>query len=415
MPTQATASPESTAEPPRALGSGEQRKTATRCARRRFASGRAQPSRRARPQPEGRGAEALGARGRASGSRRSATSSGTCRTATATARTCSRSASFGSARRRPCSSRFERRGCGRRGDRQPQDRRGGCRRRLGRDQGGLVQPGVARRAPPPRHAACCSRASSTARLPGLGARGHRRRRRARARDPHRRPGAGPLGDRGAERRPRPRVDLELLRPRARRDRAAARRGPRRARPLAGTADALAGVHFPWSAEDAEEARRASPSRSSSSTRSPSPPGARAARTSARACRSTRPAELTRAWLASLPFEPTEGQRQAFAEIDEDLASGRPMQRLLMGEVGSGKTVGRALRDAPRGRVGPSGGADGADRDARRAARTHAQQPARLDPHPVHAPDRRDQGSGPPRGAGAARDRRARARSSAPTR
>jgi ATP-dependent DNA helicase RecG len=44
------------------------------------------------------------------------------------------------------------------------------------------------------------------------------------------------------------------------------------------------------------------------------------------------------WLASLPFEPTEGQRRAFAEIDADLEAGRPMQRLLMGEVGSGKTV-----------------------------------------------------------------------------
>ena len=48
--------------------------------------------------------------------------------------------------------------------------------------------------------------------------------------------------------------------------------------------------------------------------------------------------LAERWLASLPFEPTEGQRAAFAEIDTDLASGRPMQRLLMGEVGSGKTV-----------------------------------------------------------------------------
>jgi ATP-dependent DNA helicase RecG len=44
------------------------------------------------------------------------------------------------------------------------------------------------------------------------------------------------------------------------------------------------------------------------------------------------------WLASLPFEPTGDQRTAFAELDADLASGKPMQRLLMGEVGSGKTV-----------------------------------------------------------------------------
>ncbi len=52
-----------------------------------------------------------------------------------------------------------------------------------------------------------------------------------------------------------------------------------------------------------------------------------------------PGELTRRWLAdSLPFAPTNDQRQAMAAIDEELARDRPMQRLLMGEVGSGKTV-----------------------------------------------------------------------------
>jgi ATP-dependent DNA helicase RecG len=48
--------------------------------------------------------------------------------------------------------------------------------------------------------------------------------------------------------------------------------------------------------------------------------------------------LVERWLASLPFAPTADQRTAFADLDADLASGRPMQRLLMGEVGSGKTV-----------------------------------------------------------------------------
>jgi ATP-dependent DNA helicase RecG len=52
-----------------------------------------------------------------------------------------------------------------------------------------------------------------------------------------------------------------------------------------------------------------------------------------------PGELVRSWLdASLPFAPTNDQRAAMAAIDDDLAAGRPMQRLLMGEVGSGKTV-----------------------------------------------------------------------------
>jgi len=50
-----------------------------------------------------------------------------------------------------------------------------------------------------------------------------------------------------------------------------------------------------------------------------------------------PGELTRRWLAeSLPFAPTDDQRAAMAAVDADLAVGRPMQRLLMGEVGSGK-------------------------------------------------------------------------------
>jgi ATP-dependent DNA helicase RecG len=44
------------------------------------------------------------------------------------------------------------------------------------------------------------------------------------------------------------------------------------------------------------------------------------------------------WIGSLPFELTGDQRRAIAEIDEDLLQDQPMQRLLMGEVGSGKTV-----------------------------------------------------------------------------
>ena len=44
------------------------------------------------------------------------------------------------------------------------------------------------------------------------------------------------------------------------------------------------------------------------------------------------------WRWSLPFELTADQVRAMEEIDTDLAHERPMQRLLMGEVGSGKTV-----------------------------------------------------------------------------
>ncbi|MGZ6708453.1 MAG: ATP-dependent DNA helicase RecG [Solirubrobacteraceae bacterium] len=54
---------------------------------------------------------------------------------------------------------------------------------------------------------------------------------------------------------------------------------------------------------------------------------------------TQPATLSASWRDELlPFAPTGDQRAAMDEIDADLARDRPMQRLLMGEVGSGKTV-----------------------------------------------------------------------------
>jgi ATP-dependent DNA helicase RecG len=45
-----------------------------------------------------------------------------------------------------------------------------------------------------------------------------------------------------------------------------------------------------------------------------------------------------AWLDSLPFTLTGDQRRAVQEVDDDLGRPQPMQRLLMGEVGSGKTA-----------------------------------------------------------------------------
>jgi ATP-dependent DNA helicase RecG len=49
-------------------------------------------------------------------------------------------------------------------------------------------------------------------------------------------------------------------------------------------------------------------------------------------------ELTAALMESLPFDLTGAQRRAIKEIEEDLAAPRPMNRLLQGDVGSGKTV-----------------------------------------------------------------------------
>ncbi len=52
-----------------------------------------------------------------------------------------------------------------------------------------------------------------------------------------------------------------------------------------------------------------------------------------------PPTVSARWLArGLPFELTGDQRIAIETINKDLAESRPMQRLLMGEVGSGKTV-----------------------------------------------------------------------------
>ena len=53
-------------------------------------------------------------------------------------------------------------------------------------------------------------------------------------------------------------------------------------------------------------------------------------------------ELSGALLASLPFELTAAQRRAVDEIARDLVQPHPMQRLLQGDVGSGKTIVAAL-------------------------------------------------------------------------
>jgi ATP-dependent DNA helicase RecG len=51
------------------------------------------------------------------------------------------------------------------------------------------------------------------------------------------------------------------------------------------------------------------------------------------------------WLAALPFTLTGAQNRAIADIRSDLKSGIPMNRLLQGDVGSGKTVVAAVAAA----------------------------------------------------------------------
>jgi len=51
-----------------------------------------------------------------------------------------------------------------------------------------------------------------------------------------------------------------------------------------------------------------------------------------------PTRPTEEFLSLLPFAPTAAQRRVMEEVAADLAAGRPMNRLVQGDVGSGKTV-----------------------------------------------------------------------------
>jgi ATP-dependent DNA helicase RecG len=53
-------------------------------------------------------------------------------------------------------------------------------------------------------------------------------------------------------------------------------------------------------------------------------------------------KLTARLIKDLPFALTKAQQRTFAEISRDLAKPHPMQRLLLGDVGSGKTIVAAL-------------------------------------------------------------------------
>jgi ATP-dependent DNA helicase RecG len=101
------------------------------------------------------------------------------------------------------------------------------------------------------------------------------------------------------------------------------------------ADALGAIHFPVDLTQAEEARRrlafdelfmlqlvVASSRDDDAVAEPVPPAG----------------ELVDRYRDALPFTLTEHQERAIAEIDLDLGRRVPMQRLLQGDVGSGKTV-----------------------------------------------------------------------------
>jgi ATP-dependent DNA helicase RecG len=108
--------------------------------------------------------------------------------------------------------------------------------------------------------------------------------------------------------------------------------------LAGVADAVRAVHFPETSEDVEKARERLRFEELFLYQAVLATRKRSHRTARPSPRLGKPGEEVGRWIESLPFEPTRDQLKAFDEIDGDLDSGEPMQRLLMGEVGSGKTV-----------------------------------------------------------------------------
>jgi ATP-dependent DNA helicase RecG len=110
------------------------------------------------------------------------------------------------------------------------------------------------------------------------------------------------------------------------------------RGLAGVGDALRAVQLPDSIEDVEGARDRLGFEELFLHQALLATRKRSHRTARPAPRFGKPGDLVSRWLDSLPFEPTGDQLKAFDEIEVDLDGGEPMQRLLMGEVGSGKTV-----------------------------------------------------------------------------
>jgi ATP-dependent DNA helicase RecG len=103
------------------------------------------------------------------------------------------------------------------------------------------------------------------------------------------------------------------------------------------ADALVALHRPRSEEEGEEGRR----RLAFDELLVLQVGlarARAGREAAVAPALGEPGELVRRYKQLLPFTLTPDQDRAIEEIDGDLGRAAPMQRLLQGDVGSGKTV-----------------------------------------------------------------------------
>jgi len=110
------------------------------------------------------------------------------------------------------------------------------------------------------------------------------------------------------------------------------------RRLPGAADAIRAAHFPEKVEEAEAALDRIAFEELFLYQAILATRKQTHRRSRPAPRLGKPGEVVGRWVDSLPFEPTGDQLAAFDDVDADIDSGEPMQRLLMGEVGSGKTV-----------------------------------------------------------------------------
>jgi len=104
------------------------------------------------------------------------------------------------------------------------------------------------------------------------------------------------------------------------------------------AAALRAIHFPESEDDERDARRRLAFEELFLLQLAVGGRRRARRDGRRARALAARGVVVDRWRWSLPFELTADQLNALGEIDADLARERPMQRLLMGEVGAGKTV-----------------------------------------------------------------------------
>src|SRR4029453_9241202 len=147
---------------------------------------------------------------------------------------------------------------------------------------------------------------------------------------------------------------------------------RRRRSLIPVAEAYRAVHFPGTLEDVEEARRrfafedffvlqvGLAIKRRRQARGPgrplAPPGDLVRGPRARAP----PGDLVARLLRELPFALTPAQERVWSEIRSDLGRPVPMNRLLQGDVGSGKTIVAVVAllaaggaGAPAGRMAPT--------------------------------------------------------------